>query len=263
MADAVCAQEARFSVAGKTAVVTGGHRGIGREITLALARAGADVYVIDRNGANDSDIPAQLKTLGRKYHSVRADLRDPEAITRAAGEIISMAGTVDILVNNAGVSKLGRLEDLSASDWDVCMELNARAPLLLSQEFVKGERGMLQRGKGVIVNVSSLSGMHALDMHGAYCPSKAAVNMLTQMMTLEWAGRGIRANAVAPTVVLTEMGQKVWGNAEKGSAMMAKIPQNRFAEPHEVSDAVLFLCSEASSMINGAIVPIDGGYGCQ
>lgn len=253
---------ARFSLQGKTAVVTGGHRGLGREISVAIAEAGGDIIVIDRGGAGNSDVPSKLKELGRVYHSFHADLKDPAAITSVVEQVMASVDHVDILVNNAGISIGNKLEDISLQDWDDVMAVNLRAPFLLAQSLARGPRGMLARGSGTIVNISSTAGKDALDEHGNYCSSKAGLNMLTKMMTVEWASRGIRANAIAPTVVMTDMGRKVWGPPEKGGPYLAKIPQGRFLEPEEVGGAVVFLCSNASSMINGAILPIDGGFGC-
>lgn len=253
--------EARRSLAGKTAVVTGGHRGIGRDITLGLAAAGADVLIIDRYGGKDSDIPSHVASLGRNYYSIQADLADARAVEHAAEQAKLAVGRIDILVNNAGISRLAPLEDLSVEDWDATMAVNVRAPFLLTCAFARGEDGMLARGSGTVVNVSSVAATGALFGHGAYCSSKAAVSMLTRMMTTEWAGRGIRANAVAPTVVLTEMGKQVWGG-EDGREMLKRIPQGRFVEPFEVADAVVYLASDAASMVNGAVLPVEGGLGC-
>lgn len=252
-------QQMRFSLLGRVAVVTGGHRGIGREISLAIARAGGDVIVIDRGGPGDSDIPSAIRELGRRHWSFRADLGDVDELRAAAESAKAAVPGVDILVNNAGITRLASLEEATVADWDAVMAVNLRAPFLLAQMFAIGEKGMLARGSGVIVNVSSIAGTGALEGHAAYCASKAGLNMLTKIMTAEWAARGIRANAVAPTVVLTEMGKQVWGSEEKGRPMRKRIPQNRFVEPYEVADAVVFLASDAASMINGEVMHIDGG----
>lgn len=253
----------RHSLHGKTAVITGGHRGIGRDITLAIAQAGCDVIIIDQSGARDSDIPAQVEQLGRKYWSFKADLSDPSSLSQAAQQANEVAPSgIDILVNNAGIALLQPLEELSVEAWDKTINVNLRAPFLLAQAFVNGANGMLARGTGNIINISSTAGTDAILLHGAYSSSKGGLNMLTKVMTAEWAGRGIRSNAVAPTVVLTEMGRKNWGNEEFGGPMKGKIPQGRFAEPYEVADVVVFLASDASSMVNGQVVAVDGGFGC-
>ena len=229
--------EKRFTLKGKTAVITGGHRGIGYEISLAIAQAGGDIVVIDRKGPEGSDIPEKARALGRVYHSFQADLLNPEAIQKVIQEIRSTIGHVDILVNNAGISKSDRLEDVNTQDWDDTFAVNLRAPMLLAQGLAKGPKGMLERGSGVIINVSSTAGKDGLEDHAAYCCTKAALNMLTKVMTAEWASRGIRANAIAPTVVMTDMGKRVWGPPEKGGPYLAKIPQGRFLEPEEIGGA--------------------------
>lgn len=251
-----------FSLHNKTAVITGGHRGIGRDITLSLARAGANIIILDQQGPLDSDLPTVVPELGRKYHSFTADLADTSSLLQVAEEIKAAAPTgIDILVNNAGISRLGGLEALSVNDWDLTMAVNLRAPFLLAQAFATDTNGMLARGCGAIINISSTAGKDALPKHGAYSASKGGLNMLTKTMTAEWAGRGIRANGVAPTVVLTEMGKKTWGDEEVREPLMAKIPQGRFAEPREVAEVVVFLASDASSMVNGQVLAVDGGFG--
>lgn len=252
----------RTSLLGRVAVVTGGHRGVGESISLALAAHGADVVVLDRGGAASSPVPSLIKSMNREHWGVTVDLADAAAIERACKSVWNIVGErgVDILVNNAGVSLLDPLESLSTDDWDMTMAINVRAPLLLAQNFVKGKHGMLAKGKGVIINISSAASFGALDKHGAYCSSKAGLNMLTYSMSAEWAAGGIRAVAVAPTVIMTEMGKRVWGAPEVGAPMLAKVPAGRFAEPYEVSDVVAFLASDAACMINGTVVTVDGGY---
>lgn len=252
----------RFSLAGKTVVVTGGHRGIGRDISIAAAQAGADIVVIDRHGPDASDVPSTLETLGRRYYSFQANLLNASDISQAVEQALKTVGPVDALVNNAGITRLAPFEELSIEQWDETIAVNLRAPFLMTQAFAKGPSGMLARGRGAIVNVTSVAGSFAFDHHAAYCASKAGLDMLTKVITCEWGKKGIRANAVAPTVVMTAMGKEVWGKPEAGDPMLAKIPQGRFAEPSEVADAVVYLCSDASSMINGAVLPVDGGFGC-
>lgn len=254
-------QRARFSLEGRIALVTGGHRGIGRDITLGMAQAGAEVVVLDQKGPGDSNLPQLLSDLGKRYWSFTANFESADEIQTAVLMIKTAVGRIDILVNNAGISRMAPLESLSAADWDATYAVNTRAPFLLAKAFASGPDGMLARGRGAIVNVSSVSGKDGIPLHGAYCASKAGLNLLTKVMAAEWAARGIRANAVAPTVVLTEMGRKVWGGAA-GDAVRQKIPQRRFVEAYEVADAVVFLASDAASMVNGEVLAVDGGYGC-
>lgn len=257
-------QRERWSLEGRIAVVTGGHRGIGKAISIGLGAAGADVIIIDRQGAKDSDMEALISSMGRKYASIRADMSDDSSILHAAREAERVAeewgGGVSVLVNNAGVALLDSLEKLTVSAWDTSFAVNVRGTFILTRELVTGQKGMLSYGKGSVVNISSAAGSRALRSHAAYCSSKAAVEMLTRGMTEEWAGRGIRCNAVAPTVVLTDMGREIWEGTAEGDEMIRRVPAGRFALPHEIADVVVFLCTDGASMINGAVIPVDGGF---
>mmetsp|Transcript_12732 Transcript_12732/g.31402 ORF Transcript_12732/g.31402 Transcript_12732/m.31402 type:complete len:164 (-) Transcript_12732:308-799(-) len=157
----------------------------------------------------------------------------------------------------SGVALLDPLLNLSTKNWDATMAINLRAPFLLAQAFAPG---MIAQKSGKIINISSQASLAALDDHGAYCASKAGLNMLTKMMTCEWAQHNIQSNAIAPTVVLTDMGKTVWGPEEKSKPMLSKIPLGRFGQPVEVSDAVVFFASPASDLITGQVLALDGGY---
>mmetsp|Transcript_2816 Transcript_2816/g.8605 ORF Transcript_2816/g.8605 Transcript_2816/m.8605 type:complete len:266 (-) Transcript_2816:208-1005(-) len=248
----------RLSLTSRRCVVTGGNRGLGIEISLGLMHAGAEVAVISRNGP-DKDAAERLSESG-KWHNVQGDLDTTEGTLEVADKTLAALGKVDVLVNNAGVAMLDPLEKISPEVWDKTMAINLRAPFLLAQKFVPG---MMEQRAGKIVNVSSLAGVDALDQHGAYCTSKAGLNMLTKMMTVEWAKYNIQANAICPTVILTDMGKEVWGKPETGDPMKAKIPLGRFGEPVEVADAVVFLASNASDLICGQSICLDGGYSVQ
>ncbi|MCX5951186.1 MAG: SDR family oxidoreductase, partial [Cyanobacteria bacterium] len=166
-------------------------------------------------------------------------------------------GTVDILVNNAGLVFVEDLLDTTLDHWEQTQRVNLRAPFLLAQTVVPK---MIEQRRGKVINISSLAGGLAPLGHAAYSASKAGLNLLTQTMAAEWGRFNIQANAVAPTVILTEMGQKVWGDPGKGDPMKARIPAGRFGEPIEVADLVLFLASSASNFIGGQIIRLDGGF---
>ncbi len=169
---------------------------------------------------------------------------------------VAEAGGIDILINNAGISFPERIVDLDVAHWDTTIAVNLRAPALTTKVVA---RGMVERGRGVIVNISSNACMAGIDEHAAYCASKFGLDGLTKVMAVELGPHGIRVNAVAPTVVLTPMGTQVWGDAAKADPVKAKIPLGRFLEPKEVTDVVLFLASEAAAMIHGETILIDGG----
>jgi 2-deoxy-D-gluconate 3-dehydrogenase len=249
--------QGRFSLTGKRALVTGASKGIGLAICEVLADAGADLVITARDDAGLEEASAVVKDKGRKAHVVKANLADESETRRVAQAALKTFGTVDILVNNAGVALIAPLLKASVEDWDRTMAINLRAPFLLAQAVAPG---MIEQKSGKIINISSQAGVIGLDDHGAYCASKGGLNMLTKVMTSEWSKHNIQVNAVCPTVILTPMGEQVWGAPEKGGPMLAKIPLGRFGKPVEVADLVLFLASPASDMITGQSILIDGGY---
>jgi NAD(P)-dependent dehydrogenase (short-subunit alcohol dehydrogenase family) len=247
----------RFSLEGKRALVTGATKGIGFETCRVLADAGADIAAVGRDKAGLADVAAAIASAGRRCVIIAADMATVDGPVRAAQEALAAFGTIDILVNNAGIALIDPLLDARVADWDMTMAVNLRAPFLLAREIVPG---MIAQKRGKIVNVSSQAGVVGLEAHGAYCASKGGLNMLTKVMTVEWARHNIQINSVCPTVILTPMGEKVWGEPSKGEPMLAKIPANRFGKPVEVADMILYLASSASDLVCGQDMLIDGGY---
>ena len=248
-----------IDLSGRVAVVTGAGKGIGRAICLELARAGADIFGVSRTANDLEALAEEVRVLGVRYQWQVADLSS----AAAAQEIARRAeqfGDVDILVNNAGVARTAPAESVTEADWDFVLDTNLKGAFFVAQAF---GRGMLARGSGRIINVSSQAGLVGLADHAAYCASKAGVGLLTKVLAIEWGGRGVRVNAVAPTVILTPMGAQVWGDPTIGAPMLAKIPLGRFGQPEEVASVVAFLASDAAAMINGEIIAIDGGYTAQ
>ncbi|MCB1379806.1 MAG: glucose 1-dehydrogenase [Alphaproteobacteria bacterium] len=247
----------RFGLEGKRALVTGATKGIGLETAKVLADAGADIAAVGRDAAGLAEVQAAVRDKGRQCVAISADMASTDGPEQAAEAALAAFGAIDILVNNAGVALIDQLVDASVEDWDATMAVNLRAPFLLARALVPR---MIQQGAGKIINVSSQAGVVGLDGHGAYCASKGGLNMLTKVMTVEWAKHNIQINTVCPTVILTPMGEQVWGKPEKGAPMLAKIPGGRFGQPVEVADAILFLASSASDMICGHDLIVDGGY---
>ena len=247
----------RFLVSGKTALVTGASKGIGASVAINLAQAGADLAIAGRDRVGLAKTQERVRTLGNKCEVINADLQTIDGAITTANLALDYFGTIDILVNNAGIIHFGSVWETSIDDWDEIQAVNLRAPFIIAKTL---SGPMREQKKGKIINISSQAGIVALDGHAAYAASKGGLNMLTKVMAAELGPFNIQCNAVAPTVILTEMGEKVWGSPAKGDPMKAKIPLQRFGKPREVADLVLFLASPASDLITGQIILIDGGY---
>jgi NAD(P)-dependent dehydrogenase (short-subunit alcohol dehydrogenase family) len=242
-----------FSLAGKIAVVTGGASGIGAAIGRAFVEKGATVAVADL--ALDA-AEATVAQLGHGCAAFACDVADPAAVTATVEGVLARYGRIDILVNCAGIGPLAPAEDLGLDVWDATMDVNLKGTFLMSQAV---GRTMLARGRGKIVNLASQAATVALDGHLAYCASKFAVVGLTKVLASEWGGRGITANTISPTVVMTALGRQSWGGA-RGEEFKAMIPTGRFAYPDEIAATAVFLASDSANMINGADIVVDGGY---
>lgn len=247
----------RFSLQGRTALITGASKGIGFEICRVFADAGADIVATARDEEGLRKVASSVQDYGRRCHTYICDLADPQAIANLGSEVRDEVGHIDILVNNAGTARVAPAQDLTLEDWDITMAVNLRAPFLLAQQFAPSMR---DRKWGKIVNISSQAGVIALDEHAAYSASKAGLNALTRGLMVEWAKHNIQVNSICPTIILTEMGKKVWGQEEKGGPMLAKTPLGRFGETVEVADMALYLASSASALVNGETLMIEGGF---
>ena len=246
-----------FGLKGRTAVITGAAKGIGRAIAELYAEKGADIAVFDIAEDGGRGAAAELKDrFGVRAEFFFTNLASAASITASVDRAEDVFGHIDILVNNAGVVFLDDAENLSEREWDLTIEVNQKAVFLTSQAVGKK---MIAAGGGKIINIASQAGIVALDKHVAYCASKAAVISITKVLACEWAEFGINVNSISPTVVLTELGKKAWAGA-KGEAMMREIPNGRFAYPDEIAAAAVFLACDASAMINGENLVIDGGY---
>lgn len=250
----------RFSLQGKRALVTGATKGIGFEAARVLADAGADIAAVGRDVASLAVLTAEITAMGRRCVAIPADLSTTDGPGQAAAVALAAFGTIDILVNCAGVTTIHSIIDTKLEDWDWVQAVNLRAPFLLAQALAPK---MIAQNMGKIINISSQSGVVALADHAAYGASKSGLNMLTKVMTVEWAKHNIQSNTICPTVILTPMGEMVWGDPAKGDPMKAKIPAGRFGRTTEVADLILFLASSASDMICGQDILLDGGFTAQ
>lgn len=234
---------------GKSVLVTGAGKGIGRAIVMFLAGKGADVIAISRTQADLDSLAAETGC-----RVLTADLADAAATRTVARE----AGPVDYLVNNAGTTTLAPFIEATVEDFDHLIAVNTRAPMIVAQEYA---RDRIARGlPGAIVNVSSISSTVGFADHAAYCASKGALDALTRVMANELGRHGIRVNAINPTVTLTPMAVKAWSDPAKSAGMLGRIPLGRFVAPEEVAAVVAFLLSDAAAMLNGLAMPVDGGF---
>ena len=236
------------SLDGKTALVTGGSRGIGRAIALELGRAGAAVVVGYRGGREEAEAVA-AEVGGR---AVRADVADPEA----AKALVEEAGELDILVNNAGITRDGLLARMPDEDWRAVIETNLSAMFYTCRAVT---RPMMKRRAGSIVNISSIVGVHGNPGQTNYAAAKAGIIGFTKSLARELGSRGVRANVVAPGYVATQLTDVLSEEARK--AMLAATPLGRLGEPADVASAVRFLCSDEASFITGEVLLVDGGMG--
>lgn len=251
-------RNSRFELGGRTALVTGASRGLGVAIAEGLAAAGADLVLTSRAEADLEPVAQRLRDdYGCAVRTLAADLGEPAAGADLAAQAWEAAGRIDILVNNAGLSIPALAVDVTPQDYDTVMAVNVRTPALLAADL--GGR-MAAAGGGRIVNVASVAGLRALREHYVYSMSKAALIMAGKVLALELGDRGVRVNTVCPTVVLTEMGTRVWGDPVKSGPMLARISTGHFAQPQDVADAVIYLASDAAEMLNGTEIVIDGGF---
>ncbi|MDF2442349.1 MAG: hypothetical protein JWR01_552 [Subtercola sp.] len=237
---------------GRTALVTGAGRGLGRAIADGLAELGATVYGTSRDAASAEAIASRYGT-----SPVVLDLLDAHGI-RSALSALDAVAEVDLLVNNAGVNVPQRALDVDPDSWDLVFDTNVRGAFFTSQALAAG---WVRRGvAGTIVNVGSQAGSVAIEERAAYGSSKAALAQLTKVLALEWAPAGIRVNAVAPTFVRTELTESTLSDPAWAAELLARIPLGRFGDPEDIVGAVAYLSGRQSSLVTGHTLAIDGGY---
>jgi NAD(P)-dependent dehydrogenase (short-subunit alcohol dehydrogenase family) len=242
---------------GRVAVVLGGTTGIGRAISLGLARAGADVVASGRRMEQVDAAATEVERLGRRTLRIASDVTQRPSLEAMLASTVEAFGRVDVLVNSAGKIKRCPTLDVAESEWSDILETNLTGTLRACQVF---GRHMLERGRGRIVNIASLTSFVALYEVAAYGASKAAVAALTQSLAIEWGSRGVCVNAIAPGIFRTHLNEQLLDGTARGRELLERTPMKRFGRVEETAGAAVFLASEAASFINGQVLVVDGGF---
>lgn len=245
----------QFRLDGKVALVTGASRGIGRGLAAALAAQGAQVAVAARSEPELATLATELDAL-----SVPMDVSKPDSIRAGVDRVVNSLGRIDILVNNAGVGANHPALEVTERDWDELMDTNLKGLFFCCQAAA---RHMLPRGSGRIVNLSSQASLVGIRDHAVYCASKGGVNQLTRVLALEWSPHGVTVNAVAPTFVYTPGTSERLDQPDFRAAVLARIPAGRVGTIDDVAAAVIYLASDAASLVTGTVLPVDGGWTAQ
>jgi NAD(P)-dependent dehydrogenase (short-subunit alcohol dehydrogenase family) len=247
----------RFDLEGRVALVTGASRGIGRDLVLALAGAGATVVAAARSSDDVGDLMAQVQADGGRAEAVRIDLGDRASIDRAIDEAVDRCGRLDVLVNNAGLGTNHDALDATEEEWDELFAVNVRGLFFACQS---AGRRMVEQGFGRIVNMASQAGLVGIPRHAAYSASKGAVIALTRVLALEWGPSGVTVNCVAPTFVRTPGTAERLDRPEFLADVLDRIPVGRVGTTTDVAGAVIYLASDAASLVTGTVLVVDGGW---
>ena len=245
-----------FDLTGKVALVTGGNVGLGQGIALALAEAGADIVSVALSESDDT--VAKVQAMGRRAHAISADLTSIEPVERVVQETLAAMGRIDILVNNAGLIRRADAVDFTEADWDLVMNINLKTVFFMSQAVA---RQMIAQGDGgKIINIASMLSFQGGIRVPSYTASKSGVAGLTKLMANEWAPHRITANAIAPGYFATANTQALREDPVRSAEILGRIPAGRWGEPSDLGGAAVFLASRASDYVQGAILPVDGGW---
>ncbi|MGF9713293.1 2-dehydro-3-deoxy-D-gluconate 5-dehydrogenase KduD [Paenibacillus naphthalenovorans] len=245
-----------FDLTGKVAIVTGGAVGLGGGISLGLAHAGADVVIVTSNDRS-REVEQQIQAMGRKAHTIVANLMDESVLKSVVDETLSVFGKIDILVNNSGIIRRTPAADHSAQDWHDVLKLNLNAVFFLSQ-LVGLE--MIKQGSGKIINIASMLSFQGGIHVPGYTASKHAVAGITKALANEWANYGIQVNAIAPGYMSTDNTAPLRADEERNAQILGRIPAARWGTPEDLQGPVVFLASQASDYMSGHVLCVDGGW---
>lgn len=251
-----------FSLSGKTAVVTGGTRGLGAAMALGLAEAGADIILVQRSVANTGTVTA-VKALGRECHIVLCDLSNRSEVGTLASRVLREVPRIDILLNCAGIQKRHPAHDFPIEDWDAVLQVNLTTSFTLCQDF--GNHMLSQEPdatgrRGAIINIASVLSFQGGINVAAYAASKGGIAQLTKALSNEWASKGINVNAIAPGYIATDMNTALMQDQKRAASILERIPAGRWGDPEDFKGAVVFLASRAGSYCSGEMMTIDGGW---
>ncbi|HEV2135561.1 MAG TPA: glucose 1-dehydrogenase [Terracidiphilus sp.] len=246
-----------LSLAGKTAVITGGTSGIGRALSLGLADAGADVVATARRKEQVESTASEIEVRGRKTLRIPSDVCDRASLDALAAATLEAFGKVDILINCAGIIRRTPTLTLAEEEWNNILNTNLTGTLRACQVFGKH---MIERGYGRIINIASLNSFVALTEVTAYAASKAAVVSLTRSLAVEWSRKGVTVNAIAPGVFKTDLNEKLLNSTPRGQELLMRTPMGRFGKTEELVGAAVFLASDGASFVTGQTIPVDGGF---
>ncbi|MBP1157513.1 MULTISPECIES: 2-dehydro-3-deoxy-D-gluconate 5-dehydrogenase KduD [unclassified Paenibacillus] len=245
-----------FDLTGKVAIVTGGAIGLGGGISLGLAKAGAEVVIVTSNDRS-REVEQQIQAMGRKAHTIVANLMDESALKGVVDETLSVFGKIDILVNNSGIIRRTPAADHGAQDWHDVLNLNLNSAFFLSQ---LAGREMIKQGSGKIINIASmLSFQGGINVPG-YTASKHAMAGVTKALANEWASQGIQVNAIAPGYMSTDNTAALRADEERNAQILGRIPAARWGTPEDLQGPVVFLASQASDYMSGHVLCVDGGW---
>ena len=246
-----------FSLKGKTALITGAGRGLGRAIALAYADAGADLVLCARTLREIEALADEARARGIRAETLPLDVSSVEQCRAVASEAVAQAGRIGILVNNAGTAIRKPVPEITEADWDVIFSTNLKGPFFLTQAI--GQH-MLAHGGGRIINISSIAALVGSSTRSAYAASKAGLAALTRALAVEWGPHGVTVNAIAPGFVRTRLTESLFADPATLADSLERTPLGRFPEPVDIAGAALYLASDAGRNVNGQVITVDGGF---